>query len=105
MTSPDAQGSLTRTGRQPAFRRRLGYASAADAWTLSAACRHADPELFFPDVLGVIGADQALRAKRFCVGCPVRRKCLDWAIGAGEAHGIWGGTTPDERRLMRARPR
>jgi hypothetical protein len=27
--------------------------------------------------------------------------CLDWALRAGEPAGIWGGTTPDERRLLR----
>jgi WhiB family redox-sensing transcriptional regulator len=33
----------------------------------------------------------------------VRQQCLDFAMASGEAHGIWGGTTADER--VRARRR
>jgi WhiB family redox-sensing transcriptional regulator len=77
-------------------------------WRDSAACRHADPELFFPD--GVAGP--ALRAvdevRLICRGCSVRARCLDWALQHGAAFGIWGGRTEDERRAARAmitRPR
>jgi WhiB family redox-sensing transcriptional regulator len=87
------------------LRYRPGYATVAGRWTLRAACLHADPELFFPEVLGAIGADRTSQAKQFCAGCPVRDKCLGWALGTGEAYGIWGGTTPDERRVIRARHR
>ena len=101
MTSPDTRQALPPLD----FGHRPRYAGAADKWTLSAACLNADPELFFPDLFGAIGAHRTLQAKRFCAGCPVRAKCLEWAIGSGEAYGIWGGMTPDERRLMRARSR
>jgi WhiB family transcriptional regulator, redox-sensing transcriptional regulator len=77
-------------------------------WRDSAACRHADPELFFPD--GVAGpALLAInRAWLICRGCSVRAWCLDWALQHGAAFGIWGGRTEDERRAARAmiaRPR
>ena len=26
--------------------------------------------------------------------------CLAWALRAGDCHGVWGGTTPRERRAM-----
>ncbi|MFB9207567.1 WhiB family transcriptional regulator [Nonomuraea spiralis] len=41
-------------------------------------------------------------ARRICQGCPVRVQCLTWAVETGEAEGMWGGTTPDERRRIRA---
>jgi WhiB family redox-sensing transcriptional regulator len=71
-------------------------------WRDSAACRHADPELFFPDgssgpALLAIG-----QARRICTGCAVRARCLDWALEHGAAFGIWGGRTEDERRAVRA---
>ncbi|WP_442942109.1 WhiB family transcriptional regulator [Nonomuraea sp. NBC_00507] len=28
--------------------------------------------------------------------------CLDWALRTGEPDGVWGGTTPAERRRLRA---
>jgi WhiB family redox-sensing transcriptional regulator len=60
-----------------------------------------DPEWFFP--VGDTGP--ALRevaaAKAVCAGCPVARECLDWALRMGEAAGVWGGTTPEERRVLR----
>ena len=45
-------------------------------WWRSAACREADPELFFPVTAHGPGADDVARAKEVCVGCRVRRECL-----------------------------
>ena len=70
-------------------------------WRGSAACRHADPDLFFP--IGETGP--ALRqideAKRFCQACPARTPCLAWALDQGVASGVWGGATEEERRAIR----
>lgn len=70
-------------------------------WTERAACRGLDPELFFP--IGTVGPalEEVSEAKAVCRRCPVRSECLDWALRMGEAHGIWGGTTPEERRFLR----
>jgi WhiB family transcriptional regulator, redox-sensing transcriptional regulator len=70
-------------------------------WRTRAACRYVEPELFFP--LGTAGpALQAIdRAKQICGACPVRARCLDWAIRHGAAYGIWGGRTEEERRESR----
>lgn len=39
-----------------------------------------------------------------CARCIVRAECLDYALTNDLDHGIWGGTTPQERRqLNRAR--
>lgn len=39
-------------------------------------------------------------AKAVCARCPVRAECLDEAMSAGMTDGIWGGMTPEERRLL-----
>jgi WhiB family redox-sensing transcriptional regulator len=33
----------------------------------------------------------------------VREACLDFALSTGQAYGIWGGLTEDERRSLRRR--
>ncbi|MFI6294704.1 WhiB family transcriptional regulator [Nonomuraea sp. NPDC050790] len=72
-------------------------------WSGHAACRDADPELFFPITWEGRPGPAADEARRICQACPVRRACLDWALGTGEPDGMWGGTTPAERRRLRAR--
>ena len=41
-------------------------------------------------------------AKSICNRCPVRTQCLNFAIENREAHGIWGGKSPWERRRIAA---
>jgi len=69
-------------------------------WHARAACRTADPELFFTDGQGG-GRGSADKAKAVCAGCPVTARCLRDALSRDLQHGIWGGTTADERREMR----
>src|ERR1700752_966753 len=73
-------------------------------WRDSAAGRHQDPELFFPE--GTVGPAQrhADQAKQVCQACPVRTSCLEFALRLGLAFGIWGGTTAEERRYIRHAP-
>ena len=40
------------------------------------------------------------KAKAICARCPVRDACLAYALDTGEAFGVWGGLTEDERRAM-----
>jgi len=35
-----------------------------------------------------------------CGTCAVQGPCLAWALQVGDCHGVWGGTTPRERRAM-----
>ncbi|AEW92662.1 MULTISPECIES: WhiB family transcriptional regulator [Streptomycetaceae] len=70
------------------------------AWRDRAACRHEDPELFFPVGTGVPAQLQTEAAKQVCRGCPVADECLHWALTMGQDSGVWGGTDPDERRLL-----
>jgi WhiB family redox-sensing transcriptional regulator len=80
-----------------------GAKTVSRQWTEWAACRAPglDPELFFP--VGNTGPAlmQVAEAKRVCASCPVTVSCLAWALYAAEAAGIWGGTTPEERRMLR----
>ena len=75
--------------------------AAYESWRLSAACRQVDPELFFP--VGTTGPaiDQIGQAKGICMGCSVREPCLGWALRNGIAFGIWGGTTEEDRSVLR----
>ncbi|GAA1277682.1 hypothetical protein GCM10009609_46080 [Pseudonocardia aurantiaca] len=76
-----------------------------DDWRLRAACQDEDPELFFPVTEMGPGATQAEQAKAVCARCPVRAKCLEYALDNGLDHGIFGGTTELERRTLRRRTR
>jgi len=42
-----------------------------------------------------------LRAIARCVTCPVIQDCRQWALDHREDFGVWGGTTPKERRQLR----
>jgi len=72
-------------------------------WRHKAACLTEDPELFFP--VGNTGPAlvQIAEAKKVCRRCGVREACLQWALDAGQDHGVWGGLSEDERRAMKRR--
>jgi WhiB family redox-sensing transcriptional regulator len=70
-----------------------------DHWAERAACQSADPSIFFP-----VGEDNPRdpdysTAKKICSTCEVRGECL--VAGLNERYGVWGGTTPRQRRDMR----
>lgn len=56
------------------------------------ACKGTDPKLFFPDH----GA-HLKQAKEICNRCPHIDPCLEWAVDTEQGHGVWGGTSADER--------
>lgn len=67
------------------------------AWHQRAACRGEGTETFvIPH-----GAQYEPRARELCAGCPVRPECLEVALADSELVGMWGGSTPTERRAMR----
>ncbi|GAA2372394.1 WhiB family transcriptional regulator [Nonomuraea africana] len=65
-----------------------------------AACLDEDPEIFFPISLEGAGQAQVEHAKSICGGCSVRAACLDYALSTRQTDGVWGGTTPTERRTL-----
>jgi WhiB family redox-sensing transcriptional regulator len=70
-------------------------------WADLAECKGVDPEIFYPITEAGPALMQLSEAKTICRRCPVASDCLDWALRAGEPDGIWGGTTPEERRYLR----
>ena len=83
-------------------RHTVGPSDRGDDWRDVAACRGIDPELFY-----IPGDSEAKSAPavRVCDGCPVAEQCLGWALKHGEDHGVWGGTTPKQRRALRLKYR
>jgi WhiB family transcriptional regulator, redox-sensing transcriptional regulator len=75
-----------------------GAAGDRSEWRDVAACRHHDPELFFPEGTAGPALEQADQARQVCQSCPVRTPCLDFAVRLGLGFGIWGGSTGEERR-------
>jgi len=105
-------------GSKDSFSRRpyLYHGATAEAQTINtpypdfslAACRGEDINTFFPSSAQANGnkteklkySRTVLMAQKICSECPVQVKCLDYALLA-EPHGIWGGTTEEEREYLR----
>jgi WhiB family transcriptional regulator, redox-sensing transcriptional regulator len=69
-------------------------------WFERAACRGRGWDRWFPEPTPGQPADYSA-AVRVCEGCPVRSRCLDYALATRAAHGVWGGLTPSERKRLR----
>lgn len=61
---------------------------------------HPDPDLWFPT-----NRTDADTARAICAHCPSAGACLVLAQQFRHDHGIWGGTTPDQRRRLIATQR
>ena len=72
-----------------------------DDWRNRSACRDTDPDLFFP--VGTTGPaiDQIDAAKGVCRSCEALEPCLDFALATNQESGVWGGTSEEERRMLR----
>ena len=70
----------------------------AQSWKDRARCAVTDPEAFFPEKGGSVGA-----AKASCAQCLVRDECLSYALRHDERFGVWGGLTERERRRLKRR--
>ena len=92
-------GASTKPGTISGAAAAAGPARERPDWRDRAACRDADPELFFADDTRSAQA-QVMTAKLICRGCPVSSTCLSWALTMGHQAGIWGGLTEDERRRL-----
>ncbi|MGH9088806.1 MAG: WhiB family transcriptional regulator [Acidimicrobiales bacterium] len=65
-------------------------------WMDQAVCTTVDPDLFFPSE-----SMKATRPLDVCSRCRVRQDCLEYAVETGPVDGVWGGTTANDRQLMR----
>lgn len=65
-------------------------------WRDLARCAETDPEAFYPEKGG-----SSREAKAVCRACEVRTECLAYALEHDEKFGIWGGLSEHERRPLR----
>lgn len=76
--------------------------AASTDWRHLAECVNEDPELWFPIGAGEYAGAREQLAIAICERCPVTAQCLNWALESGQAFGVWGGKTEDQRRVLRA---
>lgn len=65
-------------------------------WQDAALCAQVDPEIFFPEK-----GESTRHPKMICRSCDVRAECLDYALETDQRHGVWGGYSERERRVLR----
>lgn len=99
MTS--TRDTVRANGTPDPFRAALDLlAQAVPEWTVDALCAQTDPEIFFPGKGGTTRA-----AKEVCAECPVRAKCLAYALEHEDGNSVWpgvyGGLSVNERKLLR----
>lgn len=61
------------------------------SWHINGLCREYDPDVFFEPEWEDFAAS-------VCLLCPVKDKCLTWAIETKQQYGVWGGLTESQRR-------
>ena len=71
-----------------------------DDWRDDANCIGADPEIFFASNQKV-DAEVVKMAKAKCAPCLAQFACLKYALETDQRHGIWGGLTEKERRILK----
>jgi WhiB family redox-sensing transcriptional regulator len=57
------------------------------------------PQLFYPEDYPN-PEDRILAtktAKKICQTCPIIEQCFEYALETDQRHGIWGGTSPEQR--------
>jgi WhiB family transcriptional regulator, redox-sensing transcriptional regulator len=70
---------------------------AIDTAPVLPACQTTDPDVWFPDGMGA----SYKQARTFCNRCPVKRKCLEFALINDEPAGMFGGLSPEERLQLK----
>lgn len=95
-----AQGVWDMRGTNPTITPLKRPRRRPTTWKHKAACRHADPDIFFPETSSSTMYNEALA---YCQGCKVRATCL--AEHLDEKHGVFGGTTPLQRKQLRGKRR
>lgn len=81
--------------RDPRLLRAFRERDEDPTWRARGVCQSVDPEVFFP-----APSEPADAAVALCRTCDVQGACLAWALEVGDCHGVWGATTPRERRAM-----
>lgn len=80
-----------------------GLRNAETGFMADAACREADPAIFFEGC----SRNEAERteALSYCTICPVKSDCLNYAVDNNIEHGTWGGMNESDRFKYRRKLR
>ncbi len=93
-TTDDAQ--VAQSLMQGIFNLGYGTADTEDlGWMQEALCAQTDPDIFYPEKGG-----STAPATSVCNSCSVRGECLEYAVTNDIRHGIWGGTSDNDRKRM-----
>ena len=101
--SADEHPSKKTTKTTKAVASKLASLEADARWQDFAACKGRDPfEFFGPENAETVKEKKEREddAKAICSTCEVKQECLDYALEAREAYGIWGGLTELERKAL-----
>lgn len=63
-------------------------------------CTTYSTDIFYPEEYE---ESDVAQAKTICNDCWIKDKCLAYALSTNEKEGVWGGTTPIERKRIRRR--
>ena len=80
------------------------FSSSVD-WRKDARCRDTDPGLFFPIGTTGLAVEQIQNAKDVCDQFNAKVACLEFALSTNQDTGVWGGTSEEERRVIRRQRR
>ena len=73
------------------------------SWQQQAACRGPLGSVFFPPPVTERKREKIAREQKaiqICKACPVMDDCRSYSIAIREPHGVWGGLSEKERRLL-----
>lgn len=90
-------GAAVRVMSTPVLSHRVGAAGLCSDT--------AEDRRYYPDIPGRARARLTAYARASCLGCTVIEECLELALRIearrkNSSHGIWGGTTPGERKTL-----
>lgn len=107
MTVDSSTQTARPVSRNAGVARTPAPSSELGPWARSAACRSADPGLFFgsDQERGAAREERESEALAVCRSCAVVDSCRAWAMAhpSWASSGIWGNTTEDERKTGRRR--
>jgi WhiB family redox-sensing transcriptional regulator len=91
--APRGSRTRSRPASESAIRAVFTIAGGGEGeWRERALCAQTDPEAFYPEQGG-----STREAKKVCLGCEVKDKCLAYALENDERYGIWGGLSRRQR--------
>lgn len=98
------QKKTTETASSPG---KYSYMDLLSEWEMSdkddrfkenAACKKADPAIFFPETAANRVYKEAIA---ICATCTVYKDCMRYALNNKIPFGVWGGLTPKQRERNR----